>query len=379
MRIGIDARFFGLKSKGLGRYTQKLIENLELIDSENEYLIFLRRENWDEFCPKSANFKKILADYRWYSLAEQIFMPFCIRKNKVDLMHFPHFNVPIFYFKPFVITIHDLILRRFPTHRASTLSLFKYWIKNFGYRLVIWSAIKKAKKIIAVSEYVKEDILKFYRVDPEKIQVVYEGAPEMTGHSSRIASLTSASDGDSTRSNRNIDDKEKYLLYVGNAYPHKNLEKLIDAFEILKKRHPDLRLFLVGEDDYFYRRLKLEKRAEGVFFYGFVPDEKLAELYQNASAYVFASLCEGFGLPPLEAMAHGLPVACSDATCLPEILGQAAIYFDANDPGGMAEKINQLLDDGLLREKLIQNGFERIKRYSWRKMSEEAITLYKAV
>jgi len=140
IRIGIDARFYGPKQKGLGRYVQKLIENLEKKDLNNEYIIFIRKENWNKYHPTNPNFKKVLADYQWYTLSEQIFMPFKIRQSKVDLMHFPHFNVPILYRMPFIITIHDLILKRFPTRRASTMGPIKYWLKSLAYRLVIFSS-----------------------------------------------------------------------------------------------------------------------------------------------------------------------------------------------------------------------------------------------
>ena len=181
MRIGIDARFLGSKGKGLGRYTQKLIENLEKIDPENQYVIFLRQENWSQYEPKSPRFKKVLADFRWYSLAEQMWFPAKIYRERLNLMHFPHFNVPIFYFKPFIVTIHDLILRHFPTHRSSTLGPIKYWLKNIAYRIVIWLAIRRAKKIIVPSNYVKKDILNNFNMDEEKIIITYEGVPQVKG------------------------------------------------------------------------------------------------------------------------------------------------------------------------------------------------------
>ena len=377
MTIGIDARFFGPKNKGLGRYTQKLIEALEEIDQENQYVVFLRRENFDDYQPRQKNFKKILADYRWYSLAEQIFLPLKICRQKVDLMHFPHFNAPIFYFGKFVMTIHDLILRHFKTRRASTLGPIKYWFKNMVYKIVIWLAIKRAKKIIAVSRYVKDDIVKCFRVRPEKITVIYEGA-----------------------ANRNFQfpisnfqlilNKYKinkpYLLYIGNAYPHKNLERLMKAFEILiEKYKKDLQLVLAGGDDYFYQRLRrdAENYSTDVFarmvFAGFIDDKELAGLYRGASIYVFPSLCEGFGLPPLEAMGCGAPVISSSYTCLPEILGQAALYFNPANPEDMAEKANQVLEDENLRQNLIHRGFEQIKKYSWRKMGRETLEVYKGL
>jgi glycosyltransferase involved in cell wall biosynthesis len=386
MTIGIDARFLGPKGKGLGRYTQKLIEELEKIDSKDQYVIFLRQENWSEFEPKSSHFKKVLADFSWYSLAEQLVMPAKIYREGIDLMHFPHFNVPIFYFGPFVVTVHDLILRHFPTRRASTLGPMKYWLKNAAYRIVIWLAIKRAKKIIVPSNHVKKDILNNFGVDEEKIVVTYEGAPE---GSSKLKVPAEGEARQRRQSSKLILNHYKinkpYLLYVGNAYPHKNLENLIEAFRILmEKYNQDLQLVLVGEEDYFYKRLRAETDAmlfsfrvfNRVVFAGFISDDNLSDLYREAKLYVFPSLCEGFGLPPLEAMAHGIPIVSSYATCLPEVLGEAAIYFDAASAEDMAEKINKVLTDKSLAEKLKIAGYEQIKKYSWQKMAKETLGIY---
>jgi glycosyltransferase involved in cell wall biosynthesis len=375
MTIGIDARFFGPRAKGLGRYTQKLIESLESLDQENDYVIFLRRENFDEYLPQNPRFKKVLADYPWYGFAEQFFLPFKIYAQKVDLMHFPHFNVPIFYFKKYVVTIHDLILRHFATRRASRLGMFVYWFKNLGYRIVIWLALKRAKKIITVSEYIKNDIIKSFKVKAKKISVTYEGASEKNLSYPGLEHQL-----------KEFGINKSYLIYVGNAYPHKNLERLVKVFEILVNDFKnDLQLVLVGEEDYFYQRLEEEMRTsilrrievfDRVVFTDFVTDEELELLYQDAALYVFPSLCEGFGLPPLEAMSHGLPVVCSSATSLPEILGEAAIYFDPQDPNDMAEKINLVLSDSILRKNLIAEGFEQIKKYSWKEMGRKTLEIY---
>jgi len=168
--------------------------------------------------------------------------------------------------------------------------------------------------------------------------------------------------------------KKPYLLYVGNAYPHKNLENLILAFRKIKQDNFDLQLVLVGGDDYFYKKLK--KNNNDVIFTGFIKDEDLNVLYNNAALYVFPSLYEGFGLPPLEAMKRGVPVASSNATCLPEVLGDAAIYFNPLDVDDMAEKIKKALLDEGLRKNLIQKGFEQIKKYSWQKMARETLEVY---
>jgi len=373
MRIGIDARFYGPKQKGLGRYVQKLVENLEKVDLNNQYVIFLRRENWSDYQPSNSNFKKVLADYQWYGLPEQILMPIKIWQARVDLMHFPHFNAPIFHLKPFVVTIHDFVLRKFPTRRASMLNPFLYWLKNLAYRIVVYSAIKRAKKIIAVSNYTKKDILKYFKVKPGDIEVVYEGAPVR-----RDSPLDTVLDSRTVSKGQSL--PKPYILYVGNAYPHKNLERLILAFKkLIKDKQIDCQLVLVGEIDYFYQRLK--KMSSGaplgrIIFTDFVSDSDLNVLYKNASLYVFPSLGEGFGLPPLEAMAFGLPVVCSKATCLPEVLGQAALYFDPENTKEMAEKIKLVFKDTKLQEKLIDQGFKRIQKYQWSKMAQETLGIY---
>ncbi|MBU3901427.1 glycosyltransferase family 4 protein, partial [Patescibacteria group bacterium] len=379
MIIGIDARFFGPKAKGLGRYTQKLIEGLEQADRQNDYLVFLRRANFDEYQPQNPRFKKALADWQWYSLAEQIFFPRQLYRRKLDLMHFTHFNAPLFYRRPMVVTIHDLILQRWPTHKNNFLSRAKYFFKNLGYKIVIRSALARAKKIIAVSRFVKDDIIKSFGVAEEKISVIYEGSssyviasPAQAGRSNPVDGGNSSGLLHRRQAVRNdslclekYGIKKPYLLYVGNAYPHKNLARLAEAFKLLRNgQYPDLQLVLVGGDDYFYRQLrdKIEKECHSerseesrgsvatratdsidssptaqndnqkIIFTDFVPDKELGALYQNAVLYVFPSLCEGFGLPPLEAMAQGVPVAASSETSLPEILGQAAHYFDGQNP-----------------------------------------------
>ena len=373
IKIGIDARLFGPKQTGPGRYVQKLIENLEKIDLDNKYIIFLRKENWDEYHPQNPNFKKALADCHWYTLKEQIMMPFKIRQAKVDLMHFPHFNAPIFCFKPFVVTIHDLILKRFRTRRDSVSEPFLYWFKNLAYHLVIYSAVKRSKKIIAISNYTKKDILKYFKVNPKKIKVVYEGVPD----NPRTVIENDVLGTRTSFSGRSLN--KPYLLYVGNAYPHKNLERLIMAFNGLNKKN-GMQLVLAGRLDYFYK--KIQKRFSGfknIVFTDFVLDKDLPILYQNASLYVFPSLCEGFGLPPLEAMTFQVPVVCSKATCLPEILGSAAVYFNPEDIEDIAEKIWMVLEDKNLQEKLKIEGNKRIKKYSWLKMAEEILREYRKI
>ena len=369
VRIGIDARFYGSIGKGLGRYTQKLIEHLEKIDSENQYFVFLRRENFEEYVPSRPNFQKVLADYQWYSFSEQFLFPKLLHSYKLDLMHFPHFNVPIFYFRKFVITIHDLILLHFPTKHASTLSPSFYWLKFLAYRLVIWLALTRSQKIIAVSEFTKKDILSQYSVAKSKIVVTYEACEKNAFENLQMPAQILEKYG----------IMKPYLLYVGNAYPHKNLERLISAFAQVLTQKKDLHLVLVGKQDYFYARLKAQvekQKIANVIFPGFVADQDLSAVYEQALAYVFPSLYEGFGLPPLVAMEEGVPVVCSAATCLPEVLNQGAFFIDASEETAITKAILQVASDENLRKELISKGFEQVKKYSWDKMARETLEIY---
>ncbi|MFA6048229.1 MAG: glycosyltransferase family 1 protein [Parcubacteria group bacterium] len=372
MKIGIDARFYGPIGKGLGRYTQKLIEHLEKIDEVNKYFIFLRKANFDEYVPRSNNFKKVLADYRWYSFSEQIKFPGLLKKYKLDLMHFPHFNVPVFYRRNFVVTIHDLILIRFPTVRSSTLSPILYWFKFMAYKFVIRSAIFRAQTVLAVSEFTKKDIQKIYpNIPKNKIKVTYEACDD-------FCMLSPNKDNEILLRYGII---KPYLIYVGNVYPHKNPERLILAMKGLGKQLSELRLVFVGGEDYFYNRLKkfvTDRGVTNVIFAGFVPDHELDVLFHNALAYIRPSLYEGFELPPLEAMAKGVPVLSSSHACALEILGDSAIYFNAEDVLDMIRAINLIASDDNLRKNLIERGYKQIEKYNWRKMARQTLDIYES-
>lgn len=379
MRIGIDARFYGPVGKGLGRYTQKLIENLERVDDSNQYFIFLKRDGFRSYEPKNRNFKKVLADYHWYTFSEQLKFPKLLKKYRLDLVHFPHFNVPLFYLGKFVVTIHDLILIHFPTIRSSTLSPVLYWIKFLVYKIVIKSAVYRSNRIIAVSEFTKKDILENYRSVPqEKIQVTYEACEDYC--------MLSPNKDDEILNRYGI--IKPYVVYVGNVYPHKNAESLAMAFKTInKKSQPDhkkekIGLVFIGSEDYFYKRLKKfveENNISDILFAGFVPDHELDIVFHNALAYARPSLYEGFELPPLEAMAKGVPVISSRHSCATEILGDSAYYFDALDIDEIAQAVRKIADDKGLRDDLIKKGYEQVKKYSWKRMARKTLEVYQSI
>ncbi|MEI8361328.1 MAG: glycosyltransferase family 1 protein [bacterium] len=377
--IGIDARFYGPLGKGLGRYAQEVVDGVLELDQTNNYVIFLAPGNFADFQIPNQRVKKVLIKQRWYSLAEQLYFPLAIWRENIDLMHFLHFNVPVFCPTKFLVTIHDLILINHPTTRATTLGPIKYWLKNKGYHFVIWWAVHMAKQVIAVSEFTKDDIIKHFKIQPAKIVVSYEG----------VAKLNKNNTDDPLAVLQKFGIKKPYLLYIGNAYPHKNLEGLLEVFSEIHPDKTDLQLVLVGREDYFYKQIKdiakklnLSERDDGqnsVIFTNFVSDQEMATIYKNGLLYIFASFYEGFGLPPLEAMASGLPVLSSNRASMPEILGQAAAYFDPGDKKQFKLKILELIADKKMQESLVKLGYQQVAKYSWADCAKQTLTLYNKI
>lgn len=377
MRIGIDARFYGSLGKGLGRYTEKLITYLEeLPEDANTYVIFLRRENFNEYQPAHPRFTKRIADYPWYGWAEQLLFPLLLWRERLDLIHFPHFNVPLFLRKPFIVTIHDLILLHFPTVKASELPPFLYWLKYLAYRLVIASAVGRARSIITVSDFTKRDIESIYPTAKGRVYTTLEAVDpycywlDPAAERSLLQSLDLA---EADRDTPGIHTK-RFVLYVGNAYPHKNLEFLLKVAPMF----PDTIFLCVGKEDYFYRSFRekvVAAQVGNICFAGYVDDRSLGTLYRRASAYIFPSLYEGFGLPGLEAMNYSLPVVAAKAGSLPEIYAEAALYFDPLDVNTCAKVLRQAFDEkeGYKRRML---GFSRVTEFSWREMATETLRLY---
>ena len=378
-RIGIDARFFGLENKGLGRYTNELIKWLEKIDEtaqDNrqskrvEFYIFLRKDHFSRYIPRNKDFHKVLADFHWYSLAEQVRFPFLLNKYKLDLVHFPHFNVPLLYRKKFIVTVHDLILFHYPTVRNTTLNKFVYWFKLLMYHLVIRSTIRRSNLVIAISKFTKKDLTTTLKIPSQKIEVIYEGAEFNSNKEYNI------SEQQKNTFFKKYGIIKPYLLYVGNAYPHKNLERLVLVFKKLVQNGLDKQLVLVGKDDYFYQRLKkfIEKnKIEQVIVTDYVDDAELTLLYKEAEAFVFPSLYEGFGLPPLEALVYGLPVVSSNQSSLPEVLGKKVNYFNPEDEEDMIKSILKYDQ----QVKINRAGIAKLKeKYSWQKMAKEIYQIY---
>lgn len=375
MRIGIDARMLGPQCGGLGRYVEQLVIGLEQLDRKNEYIVFLRKDNWERYMPTQANVRKVLADIPWYGWREQAQFPAIVKRENIDLMHFPHWNVPLLYQDPFVVTIHDLIMWHYPRGEASTHGPIVYWLKDRAARLVLRSAARRARRIFAVSEYTKHDVHAALGIPLKKIIVTYQ-APFV--------------DKNLELRKQNPESvltlfpiTKPYALYVGSAYPHKNLERLVDAWKsISKETGGAYQLVLAGKDSVWYQKLIQKIRqleSQEIIVTGFVKDDALDALYRDASLYVAPSLYEGYALPALEAISRGIPVVASNRACFPEALGEAALYFDPENTQQMASVILRALHDEAIRLELTTRGREEMRRFAPNELATETLAVYEEI
>lgn len=381
-RIGIDCRMYSSKFTGIGRYTYELVRHLAELEQEksknpeekansNDYMLFFNKPEYDTFIPPAKNFHKVLVNAKHYSFTEQTKFFLILQKQKLDLMHFTHFNAPILYTRPSIVTIHDLTLSFFPGNKMNNP------IHRAGYHLTLKSATKHAKKIIAVSKYTAKDLQKLLKIPEEKIEVIYEAVNEdfKPLEDKKAIAETLAKYG----------IKKPYLLYTGVWRNHKNLANLIKAFARLRNHyHIEVQLVITGREDPKYPEVRKTIQECGmqdhIILPGLVQENELRALYTDAHGYVFPSLYEGFGLSPLEAMKCSVPVAVSKASCIPEICGvDNALFFDPYDPNDMAEKMATLCTNEPVRTELIKNGLSHIKTFSWKKMSRQTLKLYEHV
>lgn len=363
MKILIDARLYGLENAGLGRYVLNLVGELSKIDNNNEYVILLRKKYFETLnLPK--NWKKVLVDFRHYSFSEQIKLPGIINKEKPDITHFPHFNVPVFFNGKYVVTIHDMLMHKSVGKEATTLPMPIYLIKRMGYRFVFDRAVKGANLVIVPTNAVLDEITDKYRINQSKIRVTYEGVD------ARI------SKGDSPM------PYKPYFVYTGNAYPHKNLNNLIKAIKIVNTKYKQkVFLAIASARNIFTQRIEnlIQKLSvkDSVKMLGFVPDEKLGTLFNNSVGFVFPSFSEGFGLPGLEALSSGTVLLASDIPVFREVYKDNALYFDPKNPESIALMMKNVLEmDEKTRLKTIQISREFVKNYSWVKMAQETKNIY---
>ena len=362
--IVIDAR---IRRSSTGRYADRLLEHLQTVDTYHRYTILLQPD--DPWKPYRKNFVALPCPYAQFSLnpLEQIGFLRQLKKLGPDLVHFTMTQQPLFYFGRIVTTTHDLTMFHFVRRGKTPAPIF--WLKMKLYRFLMRWSHMKSDKIITPTQFVADDVAQLQPSTKHKLVVTYESAePKFAAVAVRP---------------KQVAEKDQFIMYLGNAFPHKNLEVLFDTLDILRRKRPELKLVLVGKKDIHYE--ELEKKAQGhpsaenIIFTGFIPDKEAKWLHEHSLAYVFPSLSEGFSLTPMEAIVHGSPVVSSDATCLPEVYQDAAHYFDALYPKDIAAKVSEVIDNPALRKKLIENGKKLVKKYSWHKMAEETLIVYKEV
>lgn len=355
-KIVIDARII---NSSTGRYVERLLTYLQDVDTENHYIVLVPKKDLEYWKAKNDNFTVREANYSAYSFGEQLGFAWLLYRLKADLVHFCMPQQPILYRGAHVTTVHDTTLLK--TYNSDKNWLY-YHFKQFIGGLVFWWIARSSKHILVPSLYTRRDFLDYVKIDQSKVSVTYEAAD----------------------TNKYVPQKvelpyEKFVMYVGQQSDYKNIRRLIQAHQLLLKKRPELGLVLVGAKSKSLvgnQQWAKKNNYQNVYFSGFVSNEGLSWLYQHCEAYIFPSLMEGFGLPGLEAMTEGAPVVSSEATCLPEIYGNAAVYFNPFNVDDMAEKIEQVLDDESLRKKLVAAGRQRLQRYSWIKTASQTHAIY---
>lgn len=374
MRIAFDIR--NITDFGVGTYIRNVSRTLPSIDHENEYFFIGDSERIAEIGELPANFHALPFAGRPDTLSGYIEFRRILRHNRCDLVHIPHLiGIPQYLSCPYIITVHDLLDYMYRSQNGSSLrrALHLSFTRN---------VLKRAARIFAVSNSTKKDIERFFRIPSSSIEVVYNAIDERfrLGH---------ATDTDRQFISERYQVNYPFILYTGRISPHKNVVRIIEAFSALKAelekedRFPDLKLIIIGDEVSRHPDLRRTVIRSGVQndvrFLGFVPIDVLRIFYDAAKVFVFPSLYEGFGLPPLEAMVHGTPVVTSNTSSLPEVVGNAAVLVNPENVFELMRAVHKVLVDQPLRERLKQRGYEQAARYSWSSSVERIIDVYREV
>jgi len=371
MHIGIDAHAIGARQGGNETYIANLIKSLAEIDGDNLYTIYLANAGaaaqWREsFTSRYKNFSVRLLPPPTPLVRVPVYLTYELFRRPVDVLHV-QYTAPPFCQVPVIVTIHDLAFERMPetfTRRGS-----------FQLKLTVRRTAKKAARIATVSEYSRQDLLSIYKLTPEKVVVTYNGVEPSFAPQPSIPN-------EAEEVRRRFGVSRDFLLAVGSLQPRKNMVRLIRAYARLRSEREDFRpqLVIVGRKLWLaseiFDEVKRQRWADDVILTGYVADEDLPALYRAARAFVYPSLFEGFGLPPLEAMACGTPVVTSDVSSLPEVTGGAALLIDPNDERALANALIEIVSNERLRAELRERGIAQAKKFTWRDAAEKTLRLY---
>lgn len=351
MKIGIDIQTTLGDKTGFGFYVKNLVVNLKKVDKENKYLLFRPEEEKDLSMP---------GRFMW----DQFSFPSQAARLDVDIIHQPCFSAPVFSKGKVVVTVHDLIALLYGKDIPFFSRMyFAHWMP-FSYR--------KADRIIAISEHTKNDLIKYLKIPPRKIRVIFEAADEsfkVIRDSGKIEKIKAK-----------YKTGNNYFLHIGTLNPRKNLEFLINVFFKISLVFPQFNLVITGKRGWYYEglfRLVQDLHLENkVIFTGYIDDKDKPYLYNGAKLFLFPSLYEGFGLPPLEAMACGTPVISSNSSSLPEVVGEGGVLLPPDNQPEWVKSIKQLITNKKLFEKYRQLGLKQAKKFSWEKCARETLKVY---
>jgi len=358
MRIGVNGLYLLPGAVGGTEiYLRQLLRAIARVDDENEYLIFTNRETGSDLAPASPCFRYCPQDAAAANrpariLYEQFRLPRVLRREKVDVLFNPGFTAPCFTRVPMVTVFHDLQHVRHPEYFKRTD--LPFW------RLLLWQSARRSKRLIAVSEATRRDILGHYGVPPERVVTVHHGVED-----------------EFFRLTRHVDEAGPYVLCVSTLHPHKNIERLLRVFQRVRKSRPGVRLILAGmrgfHADCIEQLVQTLELSNAVRITGWIPREELYNLYAGALMLVYPSTFEGFGMPVLEGMAAQVPVACSAIPPLKEIAGDAALFFDPENEAAMQNAIERLLGEPRLAEELVRLGIAQVKQFTWERAARRVV------
>ena len=364
MNIGIDARLY--HETGVGRYIYNLLREFLVIDNGNKYTVFTTKKAAQEM-RKFNKMTVVPVSIRWHSIKEQILFSLLLNRYRFDLIHFPYFSVPVFNTHPFVVTIHDLTTLQFKTGRASTLPVPLYSLKHIGYRFILKNALYNSKTIIVPSKTVKSEVISHFPETASKIAVTYESG------SLKPSSL------------KTTFQFEPYFLYIGNVYPHKNIENALRAVSLLNKdSSKSFKFVIVSKKDHFRESLetfvKDNNFSSFVVFKEGVSDDMLSRLYERAEALLYPSFKEGFGLPVLEALQSKCIVCCSKIPVFKELYSTIPFYFNPNSVSQIADVLKTVTKmSNEEKNQARQKGVILSRSFNWKKTAEQTLEVYSKI
>jgi len=378
MKIGIDARFAIHNRRGIGNYTLRLIRHLAEIDIRNEYILYIDRGDVENVLPKQDNFRIKKLRPANYLIWEQVALPMQAKKDGLDILHCTGNTAPLYLDKniKLILTIPDVMYLKPYSILPRSPSLYQRLGRTYR-KIIVPKAIKNVSSVITISNFSKKDIMEHIPlIKEDSISVIYLAADNSFRGVNKNEAITKLKE--------KFGINGSYMLAFGGIDPRKNTELIINMFiESKGKEQINEKLVIVGIPNWkqtkFYNVVQKSECRDNIIFTNFVSEEDLVLLYNSASVFLYPSLYEGFGIPPLEAMACGVPVITSNTTSIPEVVGNAALLINPRDGEDIKKALLSLLNDEMLRKDLIKRGLEQVKKFSWGKMAEETLEVYNSV